>query len=313
MKTTDTLPLVSIVCESYNHEPFLRRCLDGFVMQKTDFPFEILIHDDASTDRSADIIREYEIKYPNLFKPIYQKENQYSKGVKIWADIQFPRAKGKYIALCEGDDYWTDSLKLQKQVDYMESHPDCSFCFHNAVIHTYDGSQPDKLYSERILEKDYSAQELLGQHIPPTASFVFRSDLSAKYHSIMHREHLAVGDRPLKMLCAQSGTAHGLADIMSVYGKHSSGWTNFEEATKTFDDARSWEVERELYGKECREISTSIMTGLYLNALGRALKQRNIRIALKSFYRGVLLQPLTGIKALAKLPGERRARISGNK
>ena len=107
-------PLVSIVCESYNHEPYLRKCLDGFVMQKTNFSFEILIHDDASTDKSADIIREYISKYPQLdWKPIFQIENQYSKGISIWTEIQFPRAQGKYIALCEGDDYWTDPYKLQ--------------------------------------------------------------------------------------------------------------------------------------------------------------------------------------------------------
>ena len=87
-------------------------------MQKTDFPFEILIHDDASTDGTADIIREYEAKYPDIIKPIYQTENQYSKGIKVSQVYQFPRAKGKYIALCEGDDYWTDPYKLQKQVDF---------------------------------------------------------------------------------------------------------------------------------------------------------------------------------------------------
>jgi len=98
-------------------------------MQKTGFDFEVLIHDDASTDGTSDIIREYEKKYPNIIKPIYQKENQYSKGVLISLTYQFPRAKGKYIALCEGDDYWTDPYKLQKQVDFMEANPEYSLCF----------------------------------------------------------------------------------------------------------------------------------------------------------------------------------------
>lgn len=111
--------LVSISCITYNHEPYIRECLDGFIMQKTDFAFEVLIHDDASTDKTADIIREYEAKFPNLIKPIYQTENQFSKKVgSINAKFNYPRAKGKYIALCEGDDYWTDPLKLQKQVDF---------------------------------------------------------------------------------------------------------------------------------------------------------------------------------------------------
>lgn len=108
-------PLVSICCITYNHAPYIRQCLEGFLIQKTTFPFEILIHDDASTDGTADIIREYEARYPHLIKPIYQVENQYSKGTKISSTYNYPRAKGKYIALCEGDDYWTDPLKLQNK------------------------------------------------------------------------------------------------------------------------------------------------------------------------------------------------------
>ncbi len=125
-------PLVSICTLVYNHEPFLKECFEGFLMQKTNFAFEVLVHDDASTDNSAEIIREYTEKYPDIFKPIYQIENQYSKGVKVSATYQFPRAKGKYIAICEGDDYWTDPLKLQKQVDILEQNPDIGLVYTQA-------------------------------------------------------------------------------------------------------------------------------------------------------------------------------------
>src|SRR5690606_15609661 len=107
---------VSICCITYNHEPFIRQCLDGFLMQQGDFEYEILIHDDASTDGTTKIIQEYELKYPEIIKPIIQTQNQYSQGVRgINFIYNFPRAKGEYIAMCEGDDYWTDPLKLQKQ------------------------------------------------------------------------------------------------------------------------------------------------------------------------------------------------------
>lgn len=119
---------VSIVCNAYNHEKYIRSALDGFVMQKTTFPFEVLVHDDASTDRTAEIIREYEIKYPDIIKPIYSKENQYSKKDGSLSRIQYGRVQGKYIAICEGDDYWTDPLKLQKQFDLLESHPEIDIC-----------------------------------------------------------------------------------------------------------------------------------------------------------------------------------------
>lgn len=124
---------VSVICFAYNHEPFIRKCLDGFVMQKTNFKFEVLINDDASTDGTAEIIKEYEKKYPDIIKPIYQKENQFSKGISIGATFLYPKVAGKYIAFCEGDDYWTDPEKLQIQVDFLESHPDFTGCFHKSV------------------------------------------------------------------------------------------------------------------------------------------------------------------------------------
>ena len=125
---------VSIICNTYNHKQYIRDALDGFIMQHTNFAYEILIHDDASSDGTADIIREYEQKYPDLIKPIYQKENQYSKGIKISTTFQYPRAKGKYIALCEGDDYWLDPYKLQKQYDALEANSDVDICAHSAFV-----------------------------------------------------------------------------------------------------------------------------------------------------------------------------------
>lgn len=125
-------PLVSIRCMVYNHEPFLRQCLDGFVMQQTTFPFEAIVHDDASTDGSSAIIREYAERYPDIIKPIYETENQYSKHDgslrRIMDAAMHPNSK--YIATCEGDDYWTDPNKLQLQVDFLESHPDYSLTVH---------------------------------------------------------------------------------------------------------------------------------------------------------------------------------------
>ena len=111
-------PKESVICTVYKHEPYLRQCFDGFVIQKTTFQIEVLVNDDCSPDGSAAIMREYEAKYPELFHCIYQKENQYSQGLLPWWEVLFPMAKGEYIAICEGDDYWTDPYKLQKQVDW---------------------------------------------------------------------------------------------------------------------------------------------------------------------------------------------------
>ncbi len=125
---TSEAPIVSICCSTYNHEKFICEALDGFLIQKCNFPVEILIHEDCSTDNTAAIIKEYQQKYPHLIKPVFQKENQYSKGIKPFTHLLYPRARGKYIALCEGDDYWTDPYKLQKQVDVLEASQEYMFC-----------------------------------------------------------------------------------------------------------------------------------------------------------------------------------------
>lgn len=125
--------VVSILCAAYNHERFIRDALDSFLMQETTFPFEIIVNEDASTDGTANILREYEKQNPGIIHVIYQKENQYSKGIDV-LKIMLEKSKGRYIATCEGDDYWTDKNKLQKQVDYMDSHNDCSLCGHANLI-----------------------------------------------------------------------------------------------------------------------------------------------------------------------------------
>ena len=114
--------MVSVSCITFNHAGYIRQALDSFLMQKTDFAYEILIHDDASTDGTIDIIKEYEERYPDIIRPVLETENQYSKGISnISGVFNFPRARGRYIAMCEGDDYWSDPYKLQKQFDLMES------------------------------------------------------------------------------------------------------------------------------------------------------------------------------------------------
>jgi len=126
-------PLVSISCITYNHELYIRDAIEGFLIQETEFPFEVLIHDDASTDRTADIIREYEFRYPAIVKPIYQTENQHSKGVGISSTFNYSRASGEFIARCEGDDHWIDKTKLHTQVAALRMHPTCDISFHPAV------------------------------------------------------------------------------------------------------------------------------------------------------------------------------------
>jgi glycosyltransferase involved in cell wall biosynthesis len=192
------------------------------MMQKTNFPFEVLIHDDASTDGTADIIREYESTYPDIIKPIYQKENQYSKGVRISWVFNFPRAKGKYIALCEGDDYWIDPLKLQKQVDFLENNPEYSMCFHDAFI--YDPRKPiARLFcNHQLLVNELhhiiNTEALLSNDwMIPTASMVLRSAFVKKKLPEFSIKALS-GDYALHlMLSIDGGDIYYMDMISSVY------------------------------------------------------------------------------------------------
>lgn len=156
-----TVPVVSIYSLAYNHGGYIRDCLEGFLAQETTFPVEILIHDDASTDGTADIIREYGARYPDLVKPIYQTENQYSKGTSEFSRRNLERARGDYIAVCEGDDCWTDPRKLQKQVDFLDRHPDYVICYHDAKIVDQSGKVVAESKLSEEWKRDFSSAELM--------------------------------------------------------------------------------------------------------------------------------------------------------
>lgn len=214
-------PLVSICSITYNHAPFIRQCLDGFLMQQCNFPIEIFINDDCSTDGTTEIIREYAEKYPDKIFPIFHEENQYSKGVRCMSQtFIFPKARGKYIAMCEGDDYWTDPLKLQKQVDFLESHPDYSMCFHKAKVIVQDGREYIDYFS-KLEEREYKPNEILSQWLIPTASIVMRKSVQVPTH-----KDFRTGDVVIHAACVASGKVYCMSEEMSVYRLHGTGWSS---------------------------------------------------------------------------------------
>lgn len=209
---------VSICSITYNHAPYIRECLDGFLMQECNFDFEVLIHDDASTDNTAEIIKEYQAKYPDIIKPIIQTENQWSKGVRtIQSTYNFSRAKGKYLALCEGDDYWTDPLKLQKQVDALEQHPNIDICTHPSY----------RLYGNDLKKDNYgfwggSPKVLSAEHVirnyAGTAglqSILIRNKYIDKLNEI--GKNLQGGHSTVQILYSMPNGLYYLPDYMAVY------------------------------------------------------------------------------------------------
>ena len=174
--------LVSVILNTYNNEKTIQKALDSILLQKTDFDFEVLVYDDASTDKTADIIKLYAKKYPEVIRPIYQTENQAQKGVDIKKEYQYGRVQGKYIAVAQADGYWTSNEKLQMQLDVLEHHPEISMCAHSSTLLLDKDSKKTKklvisrkncvLTLERIL--------MLKDSLVPINSIMYRADVSEK-------------------------------------------------------------------------------------------------------------------------------------
>lgn len=221
-------PLLSCCFITYNHEKFISQAIDGMLKQETDFPFEIIIHDDASTDGTAEIIKKYADKYPHIIQTILQKENQYSQKKNIMA-IPINEARGKYIATLEGDDYWTDPLKLQKQVDFLEKNSEYVCCYHNSmVINDNNEVIQDALFHN---PKDYSEKELLSARADmATETVVFRNII--EYPDYFKDAQL--GDTVRWHLMGFHGKAKYLDYVgKSVYRRHEGGvWTRLDTLKK---------------------------------------------------------------------------------
>jgi len=290
-------PLVSINCITYNHAKFVRQTLEGFLMQKTNFDFEILIHDDASTDDTAKIIQEYEKKYPQKIKPIYQTENQYSKNVSIFREFQYPRVKGKYIALCEGDDYWIDPLKLQKQVNIMESNDSLSMSCHNALMLWENKQKQPRLFAPDVLPTILKMEDILSDWVIPTASMLFRSDIIKILPNWSDR--VINGDFFLQLWCAHHGDIHYSDELMSVYRKDLHG-DNFT-ATVLYENKFRFEKFFELldmFNKETEYVYNNLIEQTKIQ------KKRNLRYSQSKRKYGILhyfLKPRNTINKLTNL------------
>jgi len=233
-------PLVSIICGTYNQKPFISKCLDSIINQVTDFPVEIILHDDASTDGTTEIVNDYANRFPTLIKLIIQTKNQYSETNKLRIKL-LEYARGDYVALCDGDDYWCDPLKLMKQKQFLEEHPEFVLCYHNAIIvNEMDNvlvaqTRPDKN------NRNYTADELR----------VFACGWIA-LTSVMHRNvpidhppefHLAPNsDNFLPVLLARFGGAGFQKDILPSAVRHhrNTAFSSQIESKKTTMHLRSY-------------------------------------------------------------------------
>ncbi len=249
-------PVVSICSITYNHAPYIRQCLDGFLMQKTNFPFEIIINDDCSTDGTTEIIKEYAEKYPDLIKPIFHEENQYKKGVRgMFVKYVFPKAQGKYLALCEGDDYWIDPLKLQKQVDILESDDSVSMVYTSFKTVDSKGNlmlRPDyENYKKRSFTGDVFYKLITSGNFIMTLTTCFRKEI---YENDVIKGYPVMLDYALFLGVSSTGKAVFLPEETGCYRYVGNSATN----------ANSKNIQR-----ECLKIRTYYVNAIFDGKINR--------------------------------------------
>ncbi len=282
--------MVSIRCMTYNQVDYIRDCLEGFVNQKTNFRFEAIVHDDASTDGTTVIVKEYAEKYPDIIKPIFEEENQYCKGTL--RQIMNREMRGKYIALCEGDDYWIDPYKLQKQFDYMESHPECSLCFH-ANYKLYPTGRK-KEFKPTIIKDKYTCEDIIlgGGGFMATNSMFYRWDLYPKEMMPDFWKNSPVGDLPNMLYYSSKGDFGYIDEVMSVYRMTAIGsWSTRQSSFKI----RRKHTKRVLHMFDEFDKYTNY-------EYHRAVKKKK-RINIKRFWIGELLEPIRKLMSKMKVQG----------
>ncbi len=222
---------VSVVCTAFNHSAYIRDALEGFLAQETDFSYEILVSDDASSDDTGAILREYAARYPDRVRPFCQETNLFSQGISLYDTVLYPAARGQYIALCEGDDYWTDPEKLQRQVDFLDAHPDYSACVHNTLLHYSDASRPDTpLFAQRP-EQDIPFETVVQgmDKAFHTSSILARREFLLNppdFRAVAFRHGFT--DYPVGIWLTMQGRVRYLDRCMSVYrvGSNPSAWSS---------------------------------------------------------------------------------------
>ena len=242
-KTIGQLPIVSIICHSFNHEHYIEGTLEAMTSQLTDFPFEIIVHDDASSDRSQEIIREVsEKQHSQRIVPILQEQNQFSKGRRP-PRFTFPRARGEFIALCEGDDYWTSPDKLQRQVDAMRQHPEIDLCVHPAMRLSMRTEKQKKGFDHGPTERIVPPETVIARHnqFAPTASMLMRAKAAQNLPDWFFTEpDLPVGDCFIEAILGRKGVLY-LPETMSVYRRDVPG-----SYTQRFRMGSSQELDKSL-------------------------------------------------------------------
>lgn len=312
---------VTVYCLAYNHENYIRDALEGFVKQITTFEYQVIVHDDASTDETPNIIKEYANKYPKIIKPIFQSTNQYKYGDLTKKHI-LPKLQSEFTAVCEGDDYWIDPYKLQKQYDYMKNHKQCSLTFSNGYILNCENSTkrafiPYSLEDKRFYtsgDKDYNLNNLYELSFVPTASYFMRTNMFKKTYE-MCNFRCAAGDLQNRAYLCGLGYCHFMDEYTCVYRENvpNSAMSNWKKENKklvydrgksifkmleNLDKVTDYEYHDgllKLMLPHCDSlfVENNILTLITDKRLVKLLKLQNTKVAIKSIIKLLLPKSIT--------------------
>ena len=290
---------VTVSLVTYNHAPFIRQAIESVLSQKTDFDFELLIGEDDSTDGTREIVREYAAKYPENIRVIYNERKNviYYRGKptgRYNLVTNLRNATGQYVALLEGDDYWADPQKLQKQVDHLDRHPEQSCCFHDVLV-LEDKTGVTRSYPIKVRQAEYSLKEFIEGHAAPhTSSIFFRNGLIGEFPDWFYC--LAFADKPLLVLLGERGTIGFLPEVMSVYRVHQGGilhggstgfwrWSNKVAIERVSSELEYYETIRQYLRSEYRKVIDCKIAGLNYELVWLFQRQNNYRLMRKHLLR----------------------------
>lgn len=266
--------IVSVHMITYNHEQYIADAIEGVLKQQVNFSIELIISNDCSTDNTHVIVERYAKQYPDLIKYINREKNIGS--IVNFLDT-FTFCKGKYIAICEGDDYWTDPFKLQKQVDFMEANPDCSMCFHHYKIEYLKGSQNDSIEGSKIVGvKKFSSEEIIGRKYVRTVTVLFRAIIINPIPEWFFKA--PYGDYPLQLVCAHNGkTGYLGGEPMSVYRRGVLGAWSEKQSSKNIEEQEAWKLKRLIDHIRCFDLFDEYTSGQYRSIIKKRIRRWVLR------------------------------------
>lgn len=274
-------PKVSVSIITYNHAPFIRQALEGVLAQRTDFPFEIVIGDDCSTDGTRKIVKEYALAHPDLIVPLLPERNLGDSGRKMFMETM-KHSRGEFIAILEGDDYWIFDGKLQRQVEFLESHPECSLCFHDAIVIAEGEDKPRGNFMPPRHPPFISTPHLIRWFCIPACSPMMRKEVIGELPKWYFEGPW--GDLPFYLAAAELGSLGYIDEAMGVYRIHSGGvWSRLDEISKLRSEIEVLEALEEPLGPEYAQMLSETMSWRHASLAGTLARAKQWREALHHF------------------------------